>query len=258
MFWNWKVLYHKKVDTSDRAAGRLVDLIFDQIGWAIRYIRIDSSTILLQHKEKIVSSLALATVSMAEIKLHESYKMIETSEVIEQKYPLTRDVEKKIHDHYGWKYYWDLPAFSDSFGNDNFPNEYKKKYLLNTELKDSLTGFTINKRDREKHQLELCTMLIGANVQSIDEEVGKIDDFIIDDNGWVIRYLICTIIDSVLPVHRYIPTLLVTGVDMQDHHIYCSCSSDKLKAGFEPVSVSTMDREFEKRLLAYFEIEPYW
>jgi hypothetical protein len=258
LFWNWKTLFHKKVDTSDGFTGRLTDLIFDQIGWAVRYIRIDSSTNFLQHKEKIISSLAVKMVSVPEIKLYESYTKIENSEAIGQKYPLTRDIEKKLHDHYGWKYYWDLPAFSDSFGNGKFPDEYKKKYLTNAELKGNCKGFPKNKCFSDKNRLELCTMLIGASVQSIDEEVGKVDDFIVDDTNWVIRYLICTISENVLPVHRYIPILLVTGADMQDRHIYCSCGSDKLKSGIVPLSGSAMDREFEARLHAYFEIEPYW
>jgi hypothetical protein len=253
MLWNWKHLYHFKVDTSDNYTGKLFDIVFDQSNWAVRYLYLNFGD-LFKHTDYLISPVTVNTILLNTIVLKEPFNKIAKSDFIEQKLPVSRENEKKIHDYYFIKYYWDYPPLSDSFGKlfdsdqkqhqSFWPFKFHKSNIPNRDFVGD-----------EKEHLALCTVLTGSTIQCIDGIGGRLDDLIISDNNWVIRYVICILDNSIFPSKKCIPVSIITGIDINDRSIYLSCSSDKLKSSIEYSSNNSIDSDFENRINGYFDLK---
>jgi hypothetical protein len=252
MLWNWKRLIHFKVDTSDNSIGKLFNIIFDQSNWVVRYLYLNFGD-LFKHNSYLISPVTIKTISLNGILLRESYKKIVESIFIEQRFPVSRETEKKIHEYYSIKFYWDYPSSSESFGNSIDSKKKQHQSFWPFKFKKS----NIPERDftgDEKGQLALCSVLIGSTVQCLNGIGGRLDDLIISDKGWVIRYGICIVDNSIFPLKKCVPVSIITGIDINDHEIYLSCSSEKLKNSIEYSSYNSIDNDFENRLNVYFDL----
>lgn len=98
---------HYQVDGSDGSVGDLHDLLFDEEDWNIRYLVIDTGTLLPGRKvllgtawiEEIdwVQARITVTLSVEAVKKSPEYKPSD---------PLTREYEELLHGHYGRPVYW--------------------------------------------------------------------------------------------------------------------------------------------------------
>lgn len=86
--------------------------------------------------------------------------------------------EVKYYDYYGLPYYW---VGDQVWGPVNVPSELVREGV---ERKIALTH-EIN----ESH-LRSMNEVSGYAIQATDGEIGHVDDFIVDDEPWIIRYIV--------------------------------------------------------------------
>jgi hypothetical protein len=91
---------------------------------------------------------------------------------------LSAQDEIKYYNYYGWPYYW---AGGDAWGpaalpQDLIAEEMNRKIALTQEINQS--------------HLRSMKDVAGYTIQATDGEIGHVDDFIIDDKPWTIRYIV--------------------------------------------------------------------
>jgi uncharacterized protein YrrD len=173
-----KTLKGYKLNSKDGEVGKVKEFYFDDKHWTIRYLVADTGNWLTGNKV-LISPYALVSVNKEEenIGVNLTKKQIEDSPLLNSDKPVSKQFEEDLHGYYGWPTYW---GGSDMWGDYPYINKDIKKWK---ESDDE------NRKTWDPH-LRSSDFITGHNIQATDGEIGHVDDFIIDDETWAIRYLI--------------------------------------------------------------------
>jgi uncharacterized protein YrrD len=172
-----KTLQGYKLDSLDGEIGAVKEFYFDDKHWAIRYLVTDTGN-WLTDRQVLISPYAIVVVNTEEqyIAIELTKKQIEDSPPLKSDKPVSRQFEKTYFGYYGWPMYWGGPYL---WGYSPYIVRDREKWSASTR--------------REKgwnHHLRSTHEVRGYHIQAADGEIGHVEDFIIDDETWAIRYLI--------------------------------------------------------------------
>jgi len=172
-----KTLKSYKLYCRDGEIGKINGFYFDNRHLTIRYLVVDTGN-WLTGRQVLISPYALIDVNKEEqyIILNLTKKQIEDSPPLESNKAISRQFENAYHGYYGWPMYWIGPYmwgdFPDIIRN---PNDWKE--------------YTPVEKVQKSH-LRSTNEVSSYDIQAEDGEIGHIEDFIIDDEMWAIRYLV--------------------------------------------------------------------
>jgi hypothetical protein len=95
---------------------------------------------------------------------------------LESQASIIPEFERLYHLDYGWPPYWTGP-YVWGYNRDVIKNPVQ-------ELQSAAKGASWDPHLRSMRDLE------GQHIQALDGEIGHITDFILEDQSWVIRYLV--------------------------------------------------------------------
>ena len=167
-----KILKGYRLDSLDGEIGKVKEFYFDDTYWTIRYLVADTGN-WLSDRQVLISPHALLAVNNEEqkIAINLTKKQIEDSPPLESDKPVSRQYEKAYHMHYGWPMYWVGPLPSGPY-----------LYIMHDRE-------VAEKKEWDPH-LRSTNAVSGYHIQASDGEIGNVEDFIVDDQTWAIRYLI--------------------------------------------------------------------
>ncbi|MFP4164308.1 MAG: PRC-barrel domain-containing protein [Chitinispirillaceae bacterium] len=262
MFQTAKRLSGMQLHARDGHIGKIDEFLFDDQNWAIRYLVADIGSWLLGRKV-LLSPAALVQVEDHSIKVNYTKDQIRHSPDIDSAQPISRQMEQELHDYYSWPYYWVYPGHYNSLGGAIYPGLSYPSGFPQPLMEEPLTARAVEqereteKRVRRSH-LRSFKEVGGYAVQSTDEEVGHVEDFIVDDRKWVIRYLVANT-KAVLPGKKVLlaPQWLL-GIDWGETKVYADASGDLIRNGPEYRPGMEIDRDYENRLYDYYGRPKYW
>jgi uncharacterized protein YrrD len=172
-----KTLKGYKLDSLDGEIGKVKEFYFDDKYWTIRYLVADSGN-WLSDRLVLISPYALRAVNKKEqnIAINLTKKQIESSPSLASDKPVSRQFEEEYYTYYGWPMYWGGPYMWGLYPSIVHDPEKWKEY-------------TQAKKKWDPH-LRSTNAVSGYHIQATDGEIGNVEDFIIDDEAWAIRYLI--------------------------------------------------------------------
>jgi hypothetical protein len=158
---------------------------------------------------------------------------------------LSAQDEVKYYNYYGFPYYW---AGDEIWGPVTLPRDLIAQSI---DRKIAVT--------QEANQSHLRSMkdVTGYSIQATDGEIGQVDDFIVDDDAWTIRYM-------VIDTRKWLPgkkilvaPQWVANVDWKNSKVYVNLSREAIKGGpeFDP---DKLDREYETQLYRHYGQPNYW
>lgn len=177
MFSKAGTLTGYKLESLDGTIGKVKEFYFDDRHWTIRYLVADTGT-WLARRQVLISPYALVAVNKVEqnIVVNLTKKQIEASPALNSDKPVSHQFEHAYYGHYGWPEYWNGPHI---WGSHPFIMRDRDKWK---DLARSANGW-------DRH-LRSTYGVNGHHIQALDGEVGHVQDFIIDDETWAIRYLV--------------------------------------------------------------------
>lgn len=157
----------------DDDLGRVDDLYFDDSEWKARYFAVKTGG-WLSGKRVILSPIAFTGVPEDNdvIHLNLTTEQISSSPDIDLPKPVSRQKEVDLHSHYGWAYY--------GYGGVG-SMEKQPPYPCPDENRGEQS---------EDPHLRSMNEVTGYRVQATDEAVGHIEDFIVDDATWEVRFMV--------------------------------------------------------------------
>lgn len=207
------------VEAVDGYIGTVTDIYFDDQQWAVRYLVVDvSGTILDQH-------VLISPVSVGEpdwekrtIPVSLTRKKISASPQEQTDLPVSRQYEIALRRYYEWPIYWGQVEFLDTRDikeeETQIPSEEDATETEDTEPEiseeeaqeesdsmltmpgerdeDEISELEFSKAENENiysPQLRSLRDVLGYRIESSSGEDGVVDDFILEDSDWVIRYL---------------------------------------------------------------------
>jgi hypothetical protein len=238
------------VTALDGNVGQVHDFFFDDDQWIVRFLVVSTGSWLAK-KRVLISPVALQEANWLGRQLHVnlSRAQVEKSPDVDVHKPVSRQQEVRLHDHYGWPYYWAV----DGWGVWNpgaigpYPPQTDKEMRIDRE----------RSQDEDPH-LRSSGEVMGYHVHARDESFGHIEDFIIDDESWTFRYLVIDTKNWWFGKKVLISTAWVDHVRWHDREIDVDLNGDTIKNGPEYDPGAPINREYEARLYDFYGRPSYW
>ena len=98
----------------------------------------------------------------------------------------------------------------------------------------------------------------GYRIEGSDGEIGHVDDFIVDDKTWTVRYLIIDTSDWWFGKRVLVSPTWIDRVTWSDREVLVGMSRDAVQNSPAWRGIVALDREYEAALHAHYERPAYW
>src|ERR1039457_1649289 len=245
MLINVKTLKGFTLDSLNGDIGNVKEFYFDDYHWTIRYLVADTGN-WYTDRQVLISPHALVEVvrEKEQITVNLTKKQIEESPPLDSDKPVSRQFEEAYYGYYGWPMYWDGPNIWGAYPEVVRDIDYTREILQAENKWDS--------------HLRSTNDVNSYNIEAIDGEIGHVDDFIIDDQTWAIRYL-------VVNTHKWWPgkkvlisTQWIDRVSWTDSKVFIDLHRETIKQSPEYTEESLLTREYEAGLHLHYKRQAYW
>jgi sporulation protein YlmC with PRC-barrel domain len=233
------------LDSLDGEIGEVKEFYFDDQHWAIRYLVAETGN-WLTSRQVLISPYALAAASKAEqhIAIDLTKKQIEDSPSLERDKPVSRQFEETYYGYYGMPLYW---------GGAHMWGDYPYIVRDHTQWKESAQ----DKNTWDSH-LRSTQDVSGHHIQATDGEIGHVEDFVIDDETWAIRYLIIDTQNWWPGRKVLISPRWIERVSWNESKVFINLSREAIKQSPEYTEESLLTRDYETALHRYYDRQGYW
>ncbi len=230
----------------DGEIGRCKDFLFDDKKWAIRYMVADTGK-WLPGRKVLISPMMLGEPDWAtrRFQVELTRQQVENSPPLEIDAPVSRQYEILYSQFFGTASYWD---------GKNLWGSHPSPALLRAEQDKLATDF----EGPEENNLRSIKEVTGYHIQASDDEIGHVEDFIVDDEAWSLRYI-------VVDTRNWLPgrKVLVSPqwaetVDWAQEKLWVDLTTDSIKNSPEYDPLAPINREYERKLYDYYGRPVYW
>ncbi len=234
---------------TDGEIGKVEDFYFDDQSWTIRYLIVRTGGWLSDRKVLISPSVLLqADWENKEFPVNLTKKQIENSPDIDTQKPVSRQQEEQLASYYPWEGYWGSEP--DEHGAGIFgmmPSELYKSENVPVEN----AANDVNNKPGNPH-LRSADEVKGYAIHTTDGEIGKVNDFIVDDRNWKISFLV---VDTGTWLDRdkvLLSTKWITGVKWDNSVVIVNISTDAVQNSPAFDASQLNDDNYEKNLYQYY------
>jgi uncharacterized protein YrrD len=231
-----KALKGYKLESLDGEIGKIKEFYFDDRHWTIRYLVADTGNWLTGRQVLIREEQHL------EVQL--TKKQIEDSPSLNSDKPVSRQFEEVYFDYHGWPLYWNGP---NVWGRSN--------YLMR--VKQQRTSSSEAEKVRDPH-LRSTHDVSGHHIQATDGEIGHVEDFIIDDQTWAIRYLIIDTRNWWPRKMLLVSPQWIERVSWSESKVFVNLPREMIKQAPEYDGSCPLTRGYETKLHQHYSREGYW
>lgn len=173
---------------TDGEIGKVKDFYFDDVTWTIRYLVVETGN-WLSNRKVLISPEALLQCDWANetFPVNLTKEQIKKSPDIDTDQPVSRQNEKELYAHYSWTNYWGGGIWAGGMGTTGMMMP-RSSAPMDEAVKNSK-----NTRDAETEgdpHLRSAKSVQGYNIHALDDTIGDVEDFIVDDSNWTINYMV--------------------------------------------------------------------
>ena len=242
-----KILNSYKLAGLDGEIGKVKEFYFDDRHWTIRYLVADTAgSNWLMGRQVLISPYALVAVIKEEqrIAIDLTQKQIESSPSLNSDKPVSRQFEEAYYGFYGWPRYWD-----GSYRWGRHPNIVRDRKKWRESAMDAKAW---------DPYLRSTKVVTGYHIQASDGEIGHVEDVIIDDETWAIRYLIVDTRNWWLGKKVLISPQWIERVSWSESKVFINLSRDTIKQSPEYTEAFLLTRDYETRMHGHYHLQGYW
>lgn len=159
-----------KIVAKDGELGYAYDFYFDDLNWKTRYLVIDTGKWLTGRRVLISPhSIEKPDYENKQLYVNLDKEQIVDSPHISKDEPISQQHQQVLADYYGWPVYWSVDPSLNAMGAMELSKE--------------------EKTEGDPH-LRSIREVRNYNIEAVDGNIGYVENFIIDDKNWDIKYLI--------------------------------------------------------------------
>ena len=231
----------------DGAIGRCSDLLFNDEDWVVRYVVADTRK-WLPGRKVLISPISIDGTDSDHqlLAVGLTKKQIKGAPPLDSHAPVSRQYEMLYNKYYQWPAYWDGAL---TWGPHPLPRLLQRPEKIQME--------------KERADINDClrstTEVIGYEIQATDTDIGHVEDFIVEEESWIIRYLVVDTSNWLPGSKRVI--IAPPWVDLLDwgrKAVVVKLPSEQIKNGPEYDQSRPIDREYEEAVHRYYNLPHYW
>jgi hypothetical protein len=250
-----KYLKGYRIEAKDGDIGEVVEFYFDDETWTVRYLVADTGN-WLTGRQVLISPMALGKIdrNSNRLQVNLSRSQVENSPGIDSEKPVSRQHEAEFSTYYGYPYYWAGPYI---WGPVPYP--------VGSAMPAPPTGATTVREEvasaqREQTDVHLRSTkeVTGYYIEASDGDIGHVEDFLIEDDSWKIRYIVVDTKNWWPGKKVVVSPEWIRSVSWTDSKVYVDVPRDAIRNAPEYDTSRPMTRDDEKRLYAHHERPNYW
>ncbi|HOB73294.1 MAG TPA: PRC-barrel domain-containing protein [Phycisphaerae bacterium] len=240
------------IGATDGEIGKVVDLYFDDLAWAARYLVVDTGR-WLPGKQVLISPAAANEMDVRArvLPVGLSMQQVHDSPEVDTALPVSRQRESELAMYYGWPLYW-MPEAS-GWG----PGGQALGGSAASSASGAEVGPAVAEREADPH-LRSAREVISYRIQASDGHIGHVEDFIIDDWAWMVRYLVVDTRNFWPGRMVLVPPQSVRNVEWEERSVTVDLPREKIRNAplYDPQS--PIHRSYEEHLHGYYGWKRYW
>ncbi len=240
-----KALGGYKLRARDGDIGKVNEFYFDDASWAVRYLVADTGN-WLSGRLVLISPHALdsANDDGKIIPVDLTKKQIEDSPSLDTDRPVSRRYESSYFRYYGWPMYWYGPYM---WGPTGYPARDR-----------GTSPEPARHEDTDDPHLRSTRDVSGHHLHAQDGEIGHVEDFVIDDETWAIRYLVIDTRNWWPGKKILVSPHWIDRVSWSDAQVVINLPRETIKQAPAYTEGALISRAYEAALHRHYHREGYW
>jgi sporulation protein YlmC with PRC-barrel domain len=237
------------IGATDGDIGKVENFHFDDQSFTVRHLVVDASGWLTRHKV-LISPRSIRRVDWAgsRIEVGLTKAQVEHSPDIDTEVPVGRQQELEYYRYYDYEPYWTGPYL---WGAAPYPGPISGPAgSLEQERRWQWT-------ERDQH-LRRSSDVIGYYVEASDGDIGHVEDFLVDERSWSIRYMIVDTRNWWPGKKVLVSPEWVDAVDWNESKVHVSMTRAHIRESPEYDPSKPVEREYETRLFGHYRRPDYW
>jgi hypothetical protein len=229
----------------DGEIGTVKEFYFDDRHWTIRYLIAETGT-WLSDRQVLISPYALIDVMKKEqrVTINLTKKQIEDSPAISNDKPVSQQFEDDYYGYFGWPQYYGgpfmwgaYPILPVALGKSPEPNNHKETWNPCLRSTKAVSDYYI---------------------QATDGEIGHVEDFLIDDEAWAIRYMVVDTKNWWPGKKVLVSPQWIDRISWDESKVFMKLSLETIKKSPEYTDNFLLTRDYETKLHTHYNRQGYW
>lgn len=247
------------IHARDGELGNVDHFLFDDEKWTIRYLVVSTGT--LMGRKVLISPMSIARTQESDgLMLALTKEQIRNSPDIDADKPVSRQREAEYLNYYGYPYYWGGPGL---WGGSAYPTGTPTR-SRSLGYPDRTSGYASTaatpqptKQAGDPH-LRSTGEVIGYYIEADDGNIGHVEDFLVDNESWAIRYVIVDTVNWWPGKKVIIAPQWISAMNWADSRVFVNLSRDHIKNAPEYDPSIMIERGYEERLYQHYDSPRYW
>jgi len=233
------------IKAKDGELGKVSEFYFDDITWSIRYLVVETGNWLNERKVIIPhAALGVTDWKSKTFQVNLTMDQVRNSPDFETQKTVSRQHEIKLFTHYGFPLYWDNVFYDGAVGM----SPYIPIYDINPVKEEKNSA----KQPPDDLHLRSTEKVEGYYIQAKDGEIGHVEDYIVDDEKWNIRFMVVDTTNwlpgrKVLVLPRWI-----NRIDWGESKVYVNLTLESIKKSPEFDPSQPVDMIAERELFDHY------
>ena len=237
------------VSAMDGELGSVADLFLDDRRWVIRYLVVNTGGF-LDRRDVLVSPIAFRDVDWATHLFHVALTRdkLSRSPLVDTHMPVSRQHELDYFRYFGYSNYW---VGTGLWGMGALPGPMAAGKW--EEMADHAAN-----GPKADHHLRSASAVRGYRLEGTDESIGHVDDFIVDDETWEIRYLVIATGMAWFGKKVLVSPFWATRVSWEENTIHVGVTRQQVLdcPAWDPEA--GVNRSYEERMYDFYGRPVYW
>jgi hypothetical protein len=249
MLRSLKDLERYTVSATDGDIGSVVNFLLDDEHWTVRYLVAETGAF-FDGRRVLISPISFRQAEWVDRRFHLALTKdkIKNSPGVDVDEPVSRQHERELYRYYGYPYYW---GYVGPWGKGKYPG------LLAASTWDEQPAEHSDEATGDVH-LRSAKEVRGYRIQGSDEAIGHVEDFIVDDETWEVRYLVIDTSNWWFGKKVLLAPRWASRVSWGEMKVYVDLSRQAIKDAPEWNPSAAINREYEARLYDYYGRPLYW
>jgi len=186
MLWNASVIKGYTIAAKDGHIGTIIDFLFEDANWRIRWLVVDTGN-WLPGRKVLLPPLFLGHIDpRREVSVELTRQQVKDSPDIDTDLPASRQSEATTYEHYGWTPYWGAAVMSPGYGY--LGDAMAERHYLEPAPPEEENAYI--PPDGGDPHLRSIQAVTGYHLHATDGEIGHVEDVLVENADWSIRYFV--------------------------------------------------------------------
>ena len=215
------------IEATDGRMGTVVDFLFDDASWKVRWLVVDCGNWLKGRKVLIhPPAVSFAGLEDRQFEVKLTKAQVEGSPEWLEHQPVSQQMQSLLYDYYGWDPAWGGPYLGGVTGAMASP--MLAPPYLGLQMEDEPRADIDESQAGDPH-LRSIVEVTGYHIHAIDGDIGHVENFMFDHDAWSLPYFVVATSNWWLGNRVLIATHSVETIEWSERRVRLLVSREQVR-----------------------------